>query len=240
MHLLGVRRLRPRLLADARDRVGVEDAELVGGARVEDAARAAPPACAAPRGARRRGTCRAASSGSRARRPRARTVSTARRSIEPSSRPRRTSRNPSTSMASVRQSSIVWRTIGWSIGTSIGPPGSVSGQATTCGNASTSRSVGAHPQERRRHLLPAPRALEQQRALRVPAPARLEERRSRAPPGSARRAPRRGAGSRRPPRARSCAAGRARGRSPPRWPPPAARSRSRRRSACAARGPTPG
>ncbi len=44
-------------------------------------------------------------------------------------------------MASVRQSSIVWRTMGWSIGTSIGPPGSVSGHASIWGKASTSRSV---------------------------------------------------------------------------------------------------
>ena len=69
------------------------------------------------------------------------TVSTALFSILPSFRPRRTSRNPSTSMASVRQSSIVCRTIGWSMGTSMGPPGRVSGQAIACGNAEARRSL---------------------------------------------------------------------------------------------------
>ena len=68
------------------------------------------------------------------------TVSTARRSMRPSPSAVNTSRKPSTSMASVRQSSTVWRTMGCSIGTSMGPPGSVSGQASTCGNAPASRS----------------------------------------------------------------------------------------------------
>ena len=78
-------------------------------------------------------------------------------------------------MASVRQSSIVCATIGWSIGTSIGPPGSVSGQARTCGKAAASRSFGAHPLERRGDPLAVARALEEKRTLRVPAPPRLEE-----------------------------------------------------------------
>ena len=43
-------------------------------------------------------------------------------------------------MASWRQSSTVWRTTGCSIGTSIGPPGSVSGQASAWGKAAASRS----------------------------------------------------------------------------------------------------
>ncbi len=80
-------------------------------------------------------------------------------------------------MASVRQSSIVCRTIGCSMGTGIAPPGSVSGQATDLRETGRKQVVGPHAQERSRNPLAAARTLEQQRALHVPAPAGLEHRR---------------------------------------------------------------
>ena len=140
MHLLGVSRLRPRLLAHARDRRRgrARRARRPCGCRARAAT--SRPACAAPRAARRRGSCRAARTGCRARR---RTARRCRRRASRCGRragPASTSRKPSTSIASVRQSSTVWRTIGCSIGTSIGPPGSVSGQASACGKAAASRS----------------------------------------------------------------------------------------------------
>ena len=86
------------------------------------------PACAAPRGARRRGTCRAARRGCRARTRRARPCPRrAARSTRPSGRAGPPG-SPSTSIASVRQSSIVWATIGWSIGTSTGRPAASRGR----------------------------------------------------------------------------------------------------------------
>src|ERR1700716_205482 len=102
------------------------------------------------------------------------TVSTVRFSIRPSSSPRRTSRNPSTSIASVRQSSIVCRTMGWSIGTSIGPPGRVSGHAMACGNAKARRSVARIRRRGAGTRLP-PRERSRKRALRIPAPPRFEQ-----------------------------------------------------------------
>ena len=59
----------------------------------------------------------------------------------------------------------------------IGPPGSVSGQASACGNAAASRSSARMRRSGGGDALAVARALEQQRALRVPAPARAEHRR---------------------------------------------------------------
>ena len=112
VHLLGVARVRatpPRARARwPRDRARP--------ARRRSSRRAcgapAPPACGAPRAARRRGTCRAGPRGSRARTPTARAcrprrVRCCRRAARAALRG-----SPSMSIASVRQSSIVWRTIG--------------------------------------------------------------------------------------------------------------------------------
>ena len=88
------------------------------------------------------------------------TVSTARRSIDPSFRPRSTSRKPSTSIASVRQSSIVCATIGWSIGTSMGPPGR-SGMRSTRGKAVDQQVVARIRLQVGRLPVAVPRPVEQ-------------------------------------------------------------------------------
>ena len=70
VQLVGVARIGPRLVAHARDRVGVERAEIVRPPRRRAAS--APRGCAAPRAAHRRGRRRAWRRGSRARTPTAR------------------------------------------------------------------------------------------------------------------------------------------------------------------------
>ena len=67
VHLVGVARARPGLVANARDRVGVELAERRRRSRGRRSGGSAPPASCAPRSARRRGTRRAARSAPRRR-----------------------------------------------------------------------------------------------------------------------------------------------------------------------------
>ena len=124
---------------------------------VQRAPRRSRPACGAPPAARRRGTCTAARRGCRARTPRLGRVDRDVARCCPSRSPRSTSRNPSTSIASCRQSSIVWRTSGWSIGTSMSPGGQSLRAGQRRGNARRQQIVGAHAQERRRHALAAAR-----------------------------------------------------------------------------------
>ena len=80
----------------------------------------------------------------------------------------------------------------------MGPPGSVSGHAMTCGNAVTRRSFARIRWSVRRHPLAVPRPVEEERALRVPPPARLEERRCEDGLDEDARARWRDSGSRRP------------------------------------------
>jgi hypothetical protein len=77
-------------------------------------------------------------------------------------------------MASVRQSSMVCRTIGCSIGIGIGPGGRVSPHAATCGKAAASRSPARMRRMGAGIFFPLREPVEQERPLRVPSPAGLE------------------------------------------------------------------
>ena len=208
VHLLRVLRPRPRLLAHARHRGRVERAEVVGGLHVEDAAR--HHRLRAPLLERRVVEERVGLAGEDPAREGRRLAwcRWPRRSMVPSRRPRRTSSIPSTSMASVRQSSTVWRTIGMVLGDLDRPAGQRLRAGQRGGEGGRQQVLGPHPHQVRGHALAVAAALEQQRALRVPAPAGAEHRRRRAGPARARRARCWGAGSRRPRPAGSCAAAR--------------------------------
>ena len=100
--------------------------------------------------------------------------------------------------------------------------------------------VGAHALDRRRDLLALALAEDGERAGGVPAPAGAEHRRDEQRLLDGLLGALRLHEVEHVRRAGSCAAGRSRGGWRRRWPRPAARSRSRRRSACAARGPRRG
>ena len=133
------------------------------------------PACGALRAAHRRERRTDARTGSRAQTARA---SSAR---APSHAPRRSpdatsSRSsPSMSIASCRQSSMVWLTSGWS-GISRSPA-MFSWQASWSGKTAAIEVLGFHALQLRRDLVAAAEAQQRERDRCVPAPARHEHRR---------------------------------------------------------------
>ena len=160
------RRARSRRRRAPRGPAGARAAS--GGARAR--------ARAAPRAGRRRGTRRASRSGPRARTATARSCRARAGGCPPAPCARGCSRSRSVSIASVRQSRTVWRTIGCS-GISIGPPGRVVLAGHLGGEDRREQIVGAHALEERRHLLASLVPQDGQRARRVPPPARAEHRR---------------------------------------------------------------
>ena len=181
-----------------------------------------PPACGAPRAAHRRDRRRAAPTAPRAR------AATARSDRARRPRPRRprcrvSSRSsPSMSIASFRQSAIVWRTSGWS-GISRSPT-RFSAQATWSGKTAAIRSSASMRASCGGTFLPPRKRGSASAIAGDPAPARREHRRveQRLDQHVAHASPNAGSARRRP--ARSCAPWSATARCCPRSPPPAARN----------------
>ena len=240
VHLLGVLRLRPGLLAHARDGLGVERAELVGGPRVEHAARhdGLRAALLERRVVEERVGLRVQDAAREGRRlgrvDRARSMRAVAQAAQDLEEAVDVHRLGEAVLDRLAHDRVLHRHL------DVAAAAASRGRRRPAGKAAASRSSARMRRSGAGTRLPFRRALEQQRARDVPAPARLEHRRGQQRLDEHARAPCPGAGSRRPPPAGSCAAGRARARSPPRSRPPAARSRSRGRSACAAPGPRRG
>ena len=162
VQLVGIGRARARLprapARSPRGRAGRDRRRP----RAPASAGPSPPGCGAPRAARRRDRRRAAP------------TSTSSASGEGSVRSRvddlrprpprcgASSRSsPSMSIASLRQSAIVWRTSGWS-GISRSPA-RFSAQASWSGKIARDQVLGLHARQLRRHLLAAAEARQRQR-----------------------------------------------------------------------------
>ena len=181
------RGVRARLVAHARDRLGIELAEL---ARASRAGRggARRRACGAPRAARRRGRCRAGRSGSRAPAARARWS----RGSAGAPRPPRSasrSRDEPVDVGRLVQA-VVHRLAHERVIGDLDRPGA--GVLLAAGQRREDRGhqvVGLHALDRRRVAPAAALAQHHERAAEVPAPAHLEHRREQQRLGERLRAP---------------------------------------------------
>ena len=212
-------------LAHALDRRDVEPSEVGRRSRRRASDAPSPPACGAPRAARRRDTRTAARSGSSSAsgdgsgRSRATIVDRRRTSM-----PRSSALEPfdvHRLVQAVVDGLPHERMIG-----DLAVADEVVGARDLVGKHRRHQVLGAHALQRRRHLLAAAKARQRERRRRDPAPARREHRRIQHRLDQHVANACSSAGSARRPRAGSCGWSTATGRSRPRSPRPAARNRT--------------
>ena len=176
MQFVGVGWIGPGFARDPPDRLGVEPADIGGGSRRRASAGPSPPGSGAPPAARRPETHRAwrtstsSASGEGSVRSRA-TIA----DLRPPPTLASSRSSPTMSIASFRQSAMVWLTSGWS-GTSRSPT-RFSAQAIWSGNTAPTRSSASMRANCGGTLLAAAHAGQGERDSRRPAPARREHRR---------------------------------------------------------------